>query len=89
VIGFGRGGLTETVRPRGAAGDPTGVLFSEQSLEAVVEAMEDFERHADRFDPKSARRQAVLFCKERFERELFNYLDEVMEGSRPKARAAA
>jgi glycosyltransferase involved in cell wall biosynthesis len=78
VIGFARGGLTETVRPLGNANEPTGVFFTEQTVEAVCEAIERFERAADRFDPRAARRQAVLFRKERFESELFAYLDGVL-----------
>jgi glycosyltransferase involved in cell wall biosynthesis len=89
VIGFGRGGLTETVRPLGGITDPTGVFFTEQTVDAVVEAMEEFERHADRFDPRAARRQAVLFRKERFENELFAFLDGVMSGQRQDVRKAA
>src|SRR5204862_6519123 len=42
VIGFARGGLTETVRPLGEAVGPTGVFFAEQTPEAVVEAVERF-----------------------------------------------
>jgi glycosyltransferase involved in cell wall biosynthesis len=88
VIGYGRGGLTETVRPLGTATDPTGVFFAEQTVDAVAEALERFERNADRFDPRAARRQAVLFRKERFEGELFGFLDTVLRGS-PPARVAA
>jgi glycosyltransferase involved in cell wall biosynthesis len=89
VIGFGRGGLTETVRPLGATSEPTGVFFQEQSLDAIVASIEEFERAADRFDPVAARRQAELFRNERFERELFDYLDGVMLGTRDAARKAA
>ncbi len=89
VIGFGRGGLTETVRPLGTATDPTGVFFEEQTPDAAAEAIEQFERDADRFDPKAARRQAVLFRKERFEAELFGYLDRVKSGELVEVRKAA
>jgi glycosyltransferase involved in cell wall biosynthesis len=75
VIAFGRGGATETVRPLGESSDPTGAFFEEQTPDAVIAAMEQFERNADRFDPRTARRQAMQFRKERFERELFGYLD--------------
>jgi glycosyltransferase involved in cell wall biosynthesis len=78
VIGFARGGLTETVNPLGRADEPTGVFFAEQTPDAVCEAVERFERSADRFDPRAARRQAVRFRKERFEAELFGYLDRVL-----------
>ena len=87
VIAFGCGGATETIRPLGEVLDPTGVFFAEQTADAVIEAMERFERDADRFDPRAARRQAVLFRKERFESELFGYLDRVVRGE-PMRKAA-
>ena len=88
MIALGRGGATETVRPLGEAADRTGVFFAEQTADAVIDAIGRFERDADRFDPRAARRQAVLFRKERFETELFGYLDEVAggAGSARKAR---
>ena len=89
VIAFGRGGATETVRNLGESNEPTGVFFHEQTPEAVVEAIERFEREADRFDPRAARRQAVLFRKERFDRELFAYLDRVMQREPDATRRAA
>lgn len=88
VIGYGRGGLTETVRPLGRVADPTGVFFEQQMVDAVAEAMERFERNADRFDPRTARRQAVQFRKERFESELFGFLDRVL-GDAASVRVAA
>jgi glycosyltransferase involved in cell wall biosynthesis len=89
VIAFGRGGATETVRPFGESSDPTGTFFEEQTPDAVIAAMEKFERNADRFDPRAARRQAMQFRKERFERELFEYLDRVVEGeAKPMPKAA-
>ena len=81
VIAFGRGGAVETVRPLGEVNEPTGVFFDEQTPEALIAAIERFERDADRFDPRAARRQAVLFRKERFEQDLFAYLDRVLAGA--------
>ena len=89
VIGFGRGGLTETVRPLGSASEPTGVFFSEQTTDSVCEAVERFDNLRDHFDPRAARRQAVLFRKERFESELFGYLDAVLRGRPAELRKAA
>ncbi len=89
VIGFARGGLTETVQPLGDAAEPTGVFFSEQTIDAACEAIERFERSADRFDPRAARHQAVLFRKDRFEAELFGYLDGVLRGAPATERKAA
>jgi glycosyltransferase involved in cell wall biosynthesis len=89
VIALGRGGATETVRPLGEAADPTGVFFAEQTVGAVIDAIGRFEQNADRFDPRAARRQAVLFRKERFEAELFGYLDRVLTGEPAEVRRAA
>jgi glycosyltransferase involved in cell wall biosynthesis len=89
VIGFARGGLTETVKPLGGPGEPTGVFFTEQTVDAACEAIEQFERSADRFDPRATRRQAVFFRKERFEAELFGYLDTVLRGEPVKEQKKA
>jgi glycosyltransferase involved in cell wall biosynthesis len=89
VIGFARGGLTETVNPLGSAPEPTGVFFEEQTPDAACEAIERFERTADRFDPRAARRQALLFRKDRFEAELFVYLDAALRGAPTTERKAA
>jgi glycosyltransferase involved in cell wall biosynthesis len=89
VIGFARGGLTETVNPLGTTSEPTGVFFEEQTTAAVCEAIERFEREADRFDPRAARRHAVQFRKERFETELFGYLDRVILGTAPAGEKKA
>ena len=89
VIAFGRGGATETVRGLGDGPDPTGVFFAEQTADAVIDAIGRFERDADRFDPRAARRQAVQFRKDRFEAELFGYLDRVLSGTADETRKAA
>ena len=89
VIGFARGGLTETVRALGEAAEPTGVFFNAQTTAAACEAVERFERAADRFDPRAARRQALLFRRDRFEAELFGYLDGVLRGTPAAERKAA
>jgi hypothetical protein len=65
------------------------VFFAEQTTDAACDAIERFERAADRFDPRAARRQAVLFRKDRFEAELFGYLDGVLRGAPAEVRKAA
>ena len=84
VIAFGRGGATETVR----AGQ-TGLFFEDQTTDSLIEAMETFERTADRFDPAAARRQAERFTGRRFEDELFGFLDETARPHTTAARRAA
>lgn len=89
VIALGRGGATETVHPLGEAADPTGVFFAEQSAEALIEAMQRFEAEAGTFDPRQARRHAMQFRKERYEDELFGYVETVVHGDRAVSRTAA
>ena len=76
VIAFGKGGATETIRPLGGV-DPTGLFFEEQTADAVIDAIERFERERDAFDPTAARRNAEPFHKARYERELFKYVEAV------------
>lgn len=75
VIAFGKGGAVETIR-----NGETGLFFTEQTPEAVVEAIERFEKGA--FDPTVARQNAEPFGLERYERELFGYVEGVL-GERP------
>jgi glycosyltransferase involved in cell wall biosynthesis len=89
VVALGRGGATETVRPLGTAAEPTGVFFAEQSVEAVVEAIGRFERATGEFDPRAARWNALPFRRERYEDELFGYVERVIRGEAGPVRKAA
>ena len=69
VIGLGRGGLLDTVRCA-AAGlrEPTGVLFPDQSVESLVQAVEWFEQERiwRSLDSESIRAWAERFRPEAF-----------------------
>ncbi len=84
VIALGKGGATETVLPLGRSAHPTGVWFDEQRVESLIEAMEEFERQRDAFAPGALRRQANRFNRDRYERELFGYLDNVLRPAVPE-----
>jgi glycosyltransferase involved in cell wall biosynthesis len=62
VIAFRRGGAEEIVDPA-----QTGVLFDEQSIESLIDAVDRFEHTA--FDPLAIRRSSLRFSRERFLRE--------------------
>ena len=62
VIAFGKGGSLETVVDL-----QTGVFFDEQSEEALLQAVEKFEKRT--FDPKVICQHAQKFSKERFKKE--------------------
>jgi len=79
VIAYGRGGATETIAPLSYDG-ASGVWFEEQTVDSLVAAMQLFERDADRLDPQAARRQALKFEHRRYESELLDYLNRVLNG---------
>ena len=64
--------------PFGSDGGATGVFFHEQTVDAVVAAIETFESHRHAFDPAAARRNAEPFSLARYEDELFGYIDGVL-----------
>jgi glycosyltransferase involved in cell wall biosynthesis len=91
VIALGQGGTTETVVPLDAAGreEPTGLLFQEQTVDSLAEAIAQFERNVNMFDPGASRRQALRFTTFRYQQQLFEFLDNLLRpDSRPIPRAA-
>ncbi|MBI1879381.1 MAG: glycosyltransferase [Chloroflexi bacterium] len=67
VIAFGQGGALDTV-----VEGQTGLFFREQTVEALIEAIEQFERMS--FDPTAVRANAERFSVERFKRELGDFV---------------
>jgi len=65
VIAFGSGGAAEIVRTDETA-ELTGLLFGEQSADAVAAAVSRFERDASRYTPESCRENALRFDRGRF-----------------------
>lgn len=78
VIAFGRGGATETISGFGEP-NPTGLFFQEQTVEAVMAAIEQYEKNRSAFDPADARRNAEPFERPRYERELFGYVESLIK----------
>lgn len=79
VICYGSGGVRETVIP-----GVTGVYFDEQTWEALADAVIRF--NDAEFDPERIRKHAEQFSRERFEREMREYLayawEEFLMGKR-------
>ncbi len=76
VIAYGRGGALETVRGLGVVPDtPTGVFFAEQSVAAVVEAVQRFEREGAAIVPEVCRNNALRFAPERFREEFMAFVE--------------
>lgn len=68
VVAFAGGGALETITRE------TGLFFSEQTVEALVAALRDFERFEATFEPHAARAQASRFTKARFQQGLLEEL---------------
>lgn len=72
VIAYGVGGAEETVRD-----GRTGVLFADQTPQAMAAAIERFETMS--FDPEEARRHAAGYGRERFQEEMAGAITRAAE----------
>ncbi|HXH83055.1 MAG TPA: glycosyltransferase [Candidatus Tectomicrobia bacterium] len=76
TIAFGRGGVLDTmVDLESGDGAPTAVFFAEQTVDAVVDAIERFEAAADRFEPAALRARARQFDRPVFAARVREYVD--------------
>jgi glycosyltransferase involved in cell wall biosynthesis len=89
VIALGHGGAAETVVPPGTGREPTGVWFDEQTVDALADAVERFERDVGAFDPTALRRAALGFSTTRYRDQLFSFLDDVLADTVSRTRCAA
>ncbi|HIK55343.1 MAG TPA: glycosyltransferase family 4 protein [Synechococcales cyanobacterium M55_K2018_004] len=71
VIAFGRGGAAETVIP-----GKTGLLFPEQTVESLVNAVEIYASGAYSFHPEVLRQHAEQFAPERFRSQLSRLIEQ-------------
>lgn len=71
VIALGKGGALESIIP-----NETGMLFYEQTPEALERVVAQFEMVSDSFHPESIREKAQRFSKERFKREFQDFVLE-------------
>jgi glycosyltransferase involved in cell wall biosynthesis len=69
VIAYGQGGALDTV-----IANETGLFFQEQSVEALIAAITQFEQQS--FDPGRARANAERFSNGRFRQELGDFVTE-------------
>jgi glycosyltransferase involved in cell wall biosynthesis len=82
VVAYERGGATETVLAADGSRPGTGIFFREQTVECLCQAVLELESGRRRLCPDAARRQALKFSAQRFEREITDYLSSVVSGSR-------
>jgi glycosyltransferase involved in cell wall biosynthesis len=75
VIAYGAGGASETVIPK-----VTGLLFKEQTVEALIDAVEEC-RRID-FDPQKIAAHACQFSRQRFITQMTAQFDRLLAGRR-------
>lgn len=72
VIAYAKGGIVETTLP-----NETALWFHEQSPEALVAAVQEFETQT--FEPAVIREHACHFAKIRFQQEMHAYIEQKVE----------
>lgn len=72
VIAYGKGGALDTVIPQ-----KTGVLFKQQSVESLVNAIKNFEKTT--FDPKTIRIHAEQFSNKKFRENILQLVEKIMQ----------
>jgi glycosyltransferase involved in cell wall biosynthesis len=75
VIAFVRGGVSESVLGIECT-EPTGLFFHTQTVEAIIGAVEEFDRNSARFSPAACRANAERFSIERFRSEFAGFIEQ-------------
>ncbi len=74
VIALNKGGAKESV-----ICGTTGILFDEQSSESIKNAVIQFEKQKDYFDPAAIRKHSGQFSRNIFEEKIKNFVNEKVE----------
>jgi glycosyltransferase involved in cell wall biosynthesis len=81
VIAFGRGGACDIIEI-GEGAVPTGVLFDEQSVEAIAAALARFDSLSPAITPDACRANALRFSEERFRDRIRAFVQEAAAAQR-------
>jgi glycosyltransferase involved in cell wall biosynthesis len=85
VIAFGKGGVLETINGLDQA-VPTGVFYYEQTAQALITAVDEFEDAKPRINALACRANAERFSAERFANEIKTFVDTRLETTRTAHR---
>lgn len=89
VIAFGAGGTMDTVRGLSANElSPTGVLFQEQNVASLMDAIATFEQSESRFDPETIRQHALKFDTAVFHERFSQWVKAELAAHKEKFRVA-
>jgi glycogen synthase len=89
VIGLGQGGLLDTVRCISSGCDqPTGLMFAEQHVDALVFALQRFEQEQlwRRMPSEQLRRWAEQFSPTHFQARMADQLDRAWQRHQQRLR---
>ena len=82
VVAYGAGGALETIvplNPHNSEQMPTGAFFYEQTSEALIEAIDIFEKNRDKFDPSKIRENGLRFGRDMFKKKIKEYIEEKID----------
>ncbi|MCL1942015.1 MAG: glycosyltransferase, partial [Candidatus Azobacteroides sp.] len=74
VIAYGKGGVLESV-----IAEKTGIFFDTQSSDAIIDAINEFEKKIETFNFVDIQRNAKRFNKERFKNEFQQFVEKMVE----------
>lgn len=74
VIAYGKGGSLETVRGYGEKEKPTGIFFSDQKVQDLVDAVASFEKISENILAKDCRENAERFSVPVFRKKIRKYI---------------
>lgn len=78
VIAYGKGGSLETVRGYGEMEKPTGIFFSNQKVQDLVDAVSSFEKISPDITAKDCRENAERFAISVFRKRFSDFVNDVV-----------
>ncbi|HFF5941437.1 MULTISPECIES: glycosyltransferase family 4 protein [Stenotrophomonas] len=75
VIAFGKGGSLETVKQSAHMDESTGIWFSEQSEDSIIDAIYRFENLTSPILAETCRKHAERFSSDRFRSSIIDYVN--------------
>jgi len=77
VVAFGRGGVKETICPlNGNCGaSPTGLFFTEQTVDSVINAVRTFEKEKEKISMAACRENAIRFSSDIFRKQFREFVE--------------
>lgn len=80
VIAYAKGGALETIIGLNTPGTkPTGIFFYEQTPQALIDAIDSFEKNRDRFIPERIRENSLKFTRTIFKQQISEYIDSKLK----------